>query len=38
MEVCTLTDELVILGFTLWLLFRITHHADEHDRSLSLSS
>jgi hypothetical protein len=37
-ELCTLTGELVILGFTLWLLFRITHHADEYDQSLSLSS
>jgi hypothetical protein len=30
-ELCTLTGELVVLGFTLWLLFSVTRHGKLHD-------
>jgi Protein of unknown function (DUF3611) len=29
-ELCTLTGELLVLGLTLWLLFRVTTSADEY--------
>jgi Protein of unknown function (DUF3611) len=34
-ELCTLTGELLVLGLTLWLLFRVTTLADDYDRSLA---
>lgn len=30
-ELCTLAGELVVLGFTLWLLFRLARHTVSHD-------
>jgi hypothetical protein len=32
-ELCTLTGELLVLGLTLWLLFRVTTWADDYDQS-----
>jgi len=34
-ELCSLTGELIVLAFSLWLLFRLTHLSDEYDQSLS---
>lgn len=34
-ELCTLTGELLVLGLTLWLLFRVTTWADDYDQSLA---
>jgi hypothetical protein len=32
-ELCTLAGELVVLGFTLWLLFKITQFAGDYDEA-----
>jgi hypothetical protein len=34
-ELCTLTGELLVLGLSLWLLFRVTAHADDYDHAHS---
>ena len=36
-ELCTLTGELLVLGLSLWLLFRVTAHADDYDHSASIT-
>jgi hypothetical protein len=34
-ELCSVTGELIVLAFSLWLLFRLTNLGDEYDQSLS---
>jgi hypothetical protein len=34
-EVCTLMGEFLLLGLTLWLLFRITQSSKDYDESMT---
>lgn len=37
-ELCTLTGELLVLGLSLWLLFRVTARADDYDQATGVSA